>query len=190
MTKRNRIAAESRRNRVATASPAAGMSAEETGRELNALPLPSTRAILERFQLGDIISHLIRRAHFAAEDQFAREFAAEAITPRQKAALIQIYQHPGMSQSILAAHLFMDRNTVAEMVSRLAANGLIRRVPAPDDRRAYGLFLAEPGARLLDRVMPRDVTLEQDLLQRIPAEDRDAFIRCLRLIARMNETRD
>jgi DNA-binding MarR family transcriptional regulator len=140
------------------------------------------RELLERFRLEDVGSHLLRRAHFLAEELFSHEFAAESITPRQKAALVMIYQHPGLNQNSLADRLFMDRNTVAEMVRRLAANGLIRRLPASDDQRAYGLFLAPAGAEMLNRVMPRDARVEQQVLERLPEEYRPLFVKCLRLI--------
>lgn len=143
---------------------------------------PHVRALLDAFRLEDVGSHLLRRAHFLAEELFSQEFASESITPRQKAALVAVYQQPGLSQNALADRLFMDRNTVAEMVRRLAANGLVRRVPAPDDQRAYELVLAPAGAALLERVMPRDGRVEQQVLERLPEEYRALFLKCLRLI--------
>lgn len=142
----------------------------------------SARKILDEFKLEDVASHLLRRAHFAAEELFAAEFSDEAITPRQKAALVMVYQNPGLSQNALADRLFMDRSTVAEMVKRLAASGLIRRAAAQDDQRAYELFLAADGARLLERVMPRDALVEQKVLERLPAEYVPLFLKCIRLI--------
>ncbi len=143
---------------------------------------PATRRILDTFRLEEVASHLLRRAHFAAEEMFAQEFAEESITPRQKAALVMLYQNPGISQNALADKLFMDRNTVAEMVKRMSASGLMSRRASPSDQRAYELFLAADGAALLDRVMPRDVLLEQKVLERLPAEYRPLFIKCVRLI--------
>ncbi len=140
------------------------------------------RDILEQFKLEDVGSHLLRRAHFMAEELFSQEFGGESITPRQKAALVTVYQQPGLNQNALADRLFMDRNTVAEMVKRLVANGLLRRVPAPEDQRAYELFLAPGGAALLDRVMPRDTLVEHQVLARLPEEYRALFVKCLRLI--------
>jgi DNA-binding MarR family transcriptional regulator len=146
------------------------------------LSKPSRRA-LDRFVLRDVGSHLLRRAHFAAEEDFAKEFAAEAITPRQKAALVAVYQKPGINQNELSALLFMDRNTVAEMVSRLLARALVKRMPAADDRRAYRLFLAPEGAALLDRVILRDAKVEKQIFAKVPKKDRAALMRCLRALA-------
>jgi DNA-binding MarR family transcriptional regulator len=159
-------------------------------RDSNADISESTRRILEDFRLEEITSHLLRRAHFAAEEMFAQEFAEESITPRQKAALVVLHQNPGIGQNALADKLFMDRNTVAEMVKRMTTTGLMSRRPSPKDQRAYELFLASDGAALLDRVMPRDVMLEQKVLERLPAEYRPLFMKCLRLIIDQNAGED
>lgn len=143
---------------------------------------PDVRAILDNFRLEDVVTHLLRRAHFKAEEMFAQEFAAESITPRQKAALVIIYQQPGLSQNALADRLCMDRNTVAEMVKRLVSSGLIRRISAKDDQRAYQLFLAPDGALLLQQVIVRDLQVEQRVLDLLPEEYRALFFKCLRLL--------
>jgi DNA-binding MarR family transcriptional regulator len=145
--------------------------------------LPAVRLLLDQFRLEDVASHLLRRAHFAAEELFSREFDGDSLTPRQKAALVIVYQSPGLNQNALADRLFMDRNTVAEMVKRLAAGGLLHRSSAAADQRAYELFLAPAGAQLLNRVMPRDALVEARVLERLPEEYRALFVKCLRLLA-------
>lgn len=149
---------------------------------------PEVRSILERFVLHNIVSHLLRRAHFAAEERFAREFSDEQITPRQKATLIAVYQRPGVSQKMLAEHLFMDRVTVAEMVNRLVARRLLERRPSAEDQRAYELFLAAEGAAMLNRVMPRDASVERAILRPLSKENEELFKRCLRLIVQDSQS--
>lgn len=144
--------------------------------------VPAVRQLLDDFHLEEVASHLLRRAHFMAEELFSQEFAGESLTPRQKAALVAVYQHPGLNQNALADRLFMDRNTVAEMVRRLAGAGLLRRVAAKEDQRAYQLFLADAGAVLLNRVMPRDLRVERRVLERLPEEYRPLFMKCLRMM--------
>ena len=140
------------------------------------------KPLIERFQLQNIPSHLLRRAHFRAEEMFNNEFGSETITPRQKAALIIIAQSPGLTQNALATELFMDRNTIAEMVKRLCTNKLIVRSRAKDDARAYQLNLAPAGARLLERVLPKDAEVEQRLMEMLPEEYRPLFLKCLKLM--------
>jgi DNA-binding MarR family transcriptional regulator len=191
-----------RSSRPVSANPASASAARRRGDsrrggraraesvDARALIAPPVRELLDRFRLEDVGSHLLRRAHFLAEDIFPQEFASESITPRQKAALVTIYQQPGLNQNALADRLFMDRNTVAEMVRRLALNGLVRRVQAAGDQRAYELFLAPAGAAMLERVMPRDARVEQLVLERLPEEYRALFVKCLRLIVEPRATRE
>lgn len=174
--KRRRSAAGSSRKRTPGKAPTS------PSRDAASALTPEVRSVLDRFRLEEIVSHLLRRAHFAAEERFAREFADEQITPRQKATLIAVYQRPGLSQNMLAEHLFIDRNTVAEMVKRLVARQLLQRRPSAGDRRAHELFLAPDGAAMLNRVMPRDATIERAILQRLPKGDQKRFMTYLRLI--------
>jgi DNA-binding MarR family transcriptional regulator len=160
-------------------------SRHKTGDQLDAREqvLPAVRLLLDQFRLEDVGSHLLRRAHFMAEELFSKEFSDESLTPRQKAALVIVYQTPGLNQNALADRLFMDRNTVAEMVKRLVATGLVHRINAQADQRAYELFLAPAGAELLNRVMPRDGMVEALVIERLPQEYRALFVKCLRLLA-------
>lgn len=153
---------------------------------------PQVRGMLAQFRLEDVMSHLLRRAHFRAEEIFAGEFAKESITPRQKATLVILYKEPGLSQNALADRLFMDRNTVAEMVKRMVSGGLVQRVPAKTDQRAYELFLTPESALLLDRVLPRDLEVEKRIAEPLPEEYRPIFMKCLRLLVetRKPETDD
>lgn len=172
-----------RRAKPVPVHPRAGAVEPPAGADAREQITPQVRQILDGFRLEDIGSHLMRRAHFMAEELFAQEFSDESLTPRQKAALIIVYQQPGLNQNALADRLFMDRNTVAEMVKRLSASRLLRRVSAKDDQRAYELFLAPAGASLLNRVMPRDVLVERRVLERLPEEYRPLFIKCLHMLA-------
>jgi len=93
---KRRKAVASPRKRQRNSKRAAAAPASDA-RDASAALTSQVRSILDRFRLEDVVSHLLRRAHFAAEERFAREFADEQITPRQKAALIAVYQQPGLS---------------------------------------------------------------------------------------------
>lgn len=163
------------------ASPEAPEPARKYQMALETLT-PETRALLNAFQLDTIVSHLLRRAHFLAEETFAQTFSRESITPRQKATLIVVYQNPGLNQNALAERLVMDRNTIADMVKRLVAARLLLRVTSRSNQRAYQLYLAPAGAQLLNQVMPRDTEIETSLLARLPEEYRPLFLKCLKLL--------
>lgn len=147
------------------------------------MPNKEIDEILLNFDLNKVPSHLLRRAHFKAEEIFAHTFQDKEITPRQKAALILIYQAPGISQKDLSKKLAMDRNTVAEMVRRMVERKLITRRQSAEDARAYELFICNIGVELLEYIMPMDTQLENRVMAKIPKEHQAIFMECLRLIA-------
>ncbi len=135
---------------------------------------------LDAFVLTDIVSHLLRRAHFRAEAIFADQFGETGLTPRQKALLVSVYQHPGENQNTLAERIAIDRNSFAEMVNRIVARGLVRRERSEADARAYELHITEEGLRLIEQVMARDAEVEALIIAPIPEELRPVFIKCLK----------
>jgi len=49
------------------------------------------------------------------------------------------------------------------------------------------LYVAPGGIELLNRVMPRDAGVEDQLLAKLPPEYRGLFVKCLRLIAEVDD---
>jgi len=144
---------------------------------------PADTAVIDRFVLTDVVSHLLRRAHFRAEELFAAEFGKEGLTPRQKALLITVYQNPGANQNELAERIALDRNTFAEMLNRMISAGYVLRRKARGDARAYEINIAPKGVDVLLEMLPRDAQVEQRVIEILPEEYRPLFVKCLRLMA-------
>ena len=138
--------------------------------------------LADRFVLTDVVSHLLRRAHFRAENLFEAEFGHWRLTPRQKALLVTAHQHPGETQNQLAERIALDRNSFAEMLRRMVARGLLTRVPAQTDGRAYSIFVTPKGEALLREVLPHDLIVEDKVIEPLPAEYRPLFIKCLQIL--------
>jgi DNA-binding MarR family transcriptional regulator len=147
-----------------------------------AKPDPELDQLLTGFELTDIASHLLRRAHFRAEELFAAEIGDLGLTPRQKALLIVAYRHPGSNQGDLADRIAVDRNTFAEMLARMVKSGLLRRSPDPEDGRAKRVFITIRGIELLKRVMPLDRRVEEQVMAPLSPEYRPLFLKCLRMM--------
>lgn len=137
---------------------------------------------MDRFVLTDVVSHLLRRAHFRAEGIFNETLGAHGLTPRQKALLVTAYQHPGASQNELAERIAIDRNSFAEMLKRMVARGYVKRQQARDDARAYEIHITDKGVRLLEEVLPVDASVEARIIEPLPPELRPVFLRCLKIM--------
>jgi DNA-binding MarR family transcriptional regulator len=132
-------------------------------------------------------SHLVRRLQQIAVAIFLQEMAEFGITPVQMGALVSIGQSPGIDQLRLAQMIGYDRTTVAGVVERLEAKGLIRRTVSPRDRRARELSITPAGQRLVRDSTPAADRITERLFAALTAEERPAFHEMLiRLVEKNN----
>jgi len=143
--------------------------------------------LLNDFELTRVASHLLRRAHFRAEDIYSQTAGKLGLTPRQKALLIVAYRNPGANQSELAEMIALDPNSLAEMATRMVREGLLERSRDPHDARSKCISISEAGMAVLKQIMPLDGQVEIDVLAPIPREQRDLFIHCLQKMVGIEE---
>lgn len=154
-------------------------------------PARSDPDLLATFDLEENVAFLLRRAHARAEALFD-EIMQTQLTPRQAALLVASHQHPGATVADLADLIAVDRNTVAEMASRLISRRLLRRERSATDRRAWAIFTTAQADALLLEVLPRNAQLMQEILSPLPVELRQLFVTCLKIMveARGQGTQD
>lgn len=133
--------------------------------------------------------HLIRRLQQIAVALFASETREFDLTPVQYAALAAIRMNPGIDQTALVNAIALDRSTIAEVMSRLEAKGLIRRGPGPQDRRTRVLFPTAKGEQMLDAIEPSAVSAQKLILAPLRPAERTAFMATLRRLVSINNER-
>jgi DNA-binding MarR family transcriptional regulator len=74
------------------------------------------------------------------------------MTRAQWAILIWLERQPGISQKELSEILEVEPITVARLIDRLEARGMVERRPDPRDRRIWRLHLLEPGRGVLSEI--------------------------------------
>jgi DNA-binding MarR family transcriptional regulator len=86
----------------------------------------------------------------------------------------------------LAEVMHVSARNVTGLVDHLERDGLVARVPDPEDRRSVRAHLTEQGQRLIERVW-KDVSQQSlVLMEDLPLEDLELVRHtCLRLIERM-----
>jgi len=93
--------------------------------------------------------HDIARLLRVAGDRRAR---AHGMTRAQWVILWQLERQPGLSQKQLSENLEVEPITVARLVDRLAARGMVERRDDPADRRIWRLHLLAPAFPVLDHM--------------------------------------
>jgi len=76
--------------------------------------------------------------------------SAHGMTRAQWGILIWLDRQPGLSQKELAELLEVEPITVARLIDRLEARGMVERRPDPKDRRIWRLHLRPPARAMLN----------------------------------------
>jgi MarR family transcriptional regulator, transcriptional regulator for hemolysin len=97
-----------------------------------------------------IILHDVARTLRTKFDQKAR--ATHAMTRAQWIILSRLDRQPGMSQNEMAAICEVEPITVARLIDRLEARGLVERRADPTDRRIKRLHLLPAAKPILETI--------------------------------------
>ena len=139
-----------------------------------------------RIELETLPGHHIRRLQQIAVAIFLQETEATGVTPVQFAVLQTVANTPGTDQRTLARAIGFDTSTIAGVVDRLEARGLLQRSASPDDRRVRLLSLTRAGQALLDDVTPGMQRAQARMLAPLPKDQRAEFMRMLRVLVNAN----
>jgi len=142
------------------------------------------------FEVLELLSHLLRRAHFYAEAEFAPAYPGLDVTSRQLALLFAINRAPGSSQTELAETLGFDLNTLSDLAKRNERKGWLRRVRSPGDRRAFGLYLTDSGRHLVATANELTPAYQQRLTAgRLSAREAGQLVALLRKMLGLGKTK-
>jgi MarR family transcriptional regulator, temperature-dependent positive regulator of motility len=129
------------------------------------------------------LSHLLHRAQQLAADLHAEAFGGVGLTQRQLALLAALEANSGVSQTDLVVQTGIDRSTLAEMVARMEAKGLMARTKSATDSRANSINLTEFGQQALMDAIPKLQAIDKGVLALLPSSRRDSLIDLLTRIA-------
>jgi len=133
-------------------------------------------------QLNRSAMHLLHRAGQRAADIFAAEAGLSGLTPRQFAILMVVAEEEGLTQTELVDRTGVDRSTLADIIARLLARGLIQRRRTKEDARAYAIKLTPQGAKSLREAQPAAAAADMRLLAALPPAKRQDFLEILNLL--------
>jgi DNA-binding MarR family transcriptional regulator len=125
---------------------------------------------------------LKRAAQFAA-DVYMEHAGKDGLTQRQFTVLTVVDANEGVSQTQLVKLTGIDRSTLADMVSRLTAQGYLKRKRSKDDARINIVGLTAAGRKALSAVQPNAAAVDRKIMAEIPKENRKLFLDMLQMLA-------
>ncbi|MEG9306232.1 MarR family transcriptional regulator [Klebsiella pneumoniae] len=99
------------------------------------------------------------------------------LTKPQYAVMRSVAEHPGIEQVALIEAAVSTKATLAEMLSRMEARGLVRREHDPADKRRRFVDLTDEGEALLNRSIPQGNEVDDEFLGRLSDDEREQFSR-------------
>jgi DNA-binding MarR family transcriptional regulator len=133
--------------------------------------------------LADSPSHLMHRALQLALDVYAEELGTDGPTQRQFAVLEAVSQRAGLTQTDLVKATGIDRSTLADLVSRMTAKGMLDRERSTLDARAKAVRLSAAGEAALAAARPRVIAADRRIMGLLPKAKRDLFLDLLSELA-------
>jgi DNA-binding MarR family transcriptional regulator len=126
--------------------------------------------------------HLLHRASQLADESFALKIGREDLTARQFIVLSIVANTENPSQTMICDQSGIDRSTLADIVRRLVARGLLSRRRTRQDARMYAVKITDAGNAALDKARPVARAVDQELLGVLTASQRNDFETTLRLM--------
>jgi DNA-binding MarR family transcriptional regulator len=97
--------------------------------------------------LDTLLGYAVRRAQIRLYEDFVASLAPWGITPPRFSAMVIVARNPGLKLTQLAKVMGIARSGAVILVDALEELDYMKRLPVPEDRRAFSLSLTEKGQR-------------------------------------------
>ena len=134
---------------------------------------------LDLGELPSLSGYMLRRAQFAAFNDFLRFFDDLGVRPVQYAVLNVIDRNPGLKQSQVSEALGIKRANLVAILDALERRQLAKREAVATDRRSYALRLTDKGSALMRELRARSEAHEKRLAAVIGEDGRQQLLKLL-----------
>jgi MarR family transcriptional regulator, temperature-dependent positive regulator of motility len=128
-------------------------------------------------------SHLLKRATQYSVHYYMQDAGKSGLTHRQFTVLAAVDAFEGKSQTELVRITGIDRSTLADLVARLMAQGLLQRRRSKEDARTNSVRLTPVGKKALKSAQSGADDVDKSMLGMFSNTDRKTLIDCLAAIA-------
>ena len=144
--------------------------------------MPQTRGKpLDYGILPDLLAYRLRRAKARFSQHFLKTVGQDGITLGQFDVLTLIARNPGLTQTVLARAIGIERSTMVVVIDRLEGRGLVCRHQR--DKRSYALRLTTEGEAVVERATKRAREYEAALTVGLDARERQQLTDLLARLA-------
>lgn len=128
------------------------------------------------------IGFLLAKAYQRACALYKEKFGNYGLTPQQFGLMRFLWEEDGITQVELSNRSQIDRTTIGGLIDKLELLAMVKRMPHPDDRRAYRISLTETGRNLEKELAPLADELQATILSPLSAEEVESLVTILQKI--------
>jgi DNA-binding MarR family transcriptional regulator len=136
------------------------------------------------FQHRKSVTHRLAMAAKAHRARSGTHLARIGLHPGQESVLKALAEEDGRTMSNLAQVLGVQPPTVTKMISRMAAQGLLKRVASQSDGRLARVHLTDEGRARIDEIDRIWTRIEREALAGFDDKDRKRLRKLLREVER------
>lgn len=127
------------------------------------------------FKKGELYSFITGKASTAIARRLQKKFNTSGLnlTIEQWSVLYHLWKEDGKSQQELCMATFRDKPSITRLVDNLEKLGLVKRVPAENDRRINKVFLTKQALKLQEETMGLAEETLNEALKGVPSEQID-----------------
>ena len=111
------------------------------------------------------------RAYNYMETRISADLRSDKLTLPRFHVLVALAKHGPMSQQALAGHLLVTKGNVVGLIDGLSGRALVERTRSETDRRVNLVRVTRAGARLVERVLPRQMKVVEKLMKPLSTAD-------------------
>jgi DNA-binding MarR family transcriptional regulator len=132
-------------------------------------------------RLDDVYVFLLERVSRRFKKYAKKELGNVGVklSSEQWVVLKRISEHPGTTQREIATSTYKDPASITRILDLLQKQDLIKR-EGGNDRRSFGIYLAEKGEEVVEKVLPVAVNIRAKGLEGISAEEKVVLNRLLK----------
>jgi DNA-binding MarR family transcriptional regulator len=127
----------------------------------------------QTFAIDESLGYLVNRTARLMAHELAERMRPAGVAIGQWAVLLFLWARDGMSQAEISRLVAIEPPTLVRTIDRMVRDGLVTRVPDPDDGRLSRIHLTDRGRSLRDQLVPLAEAVNDDILHRLtPNEGR------------------
>src|SRR5437870_1467866 len=131
------------------------------------------------FVIENSLGYLVNRTARLMAHELAERIRPAGVAIGQWAVLLFLWARDGMTQADLSRGVAIEPPTMVRTIDRMVRDGLVTRALDPDDGRLSRIYLTERGRSLRDELVPLAVAVNEEILQRLTANEARTLRRLL-----------